>query len=87
MTTQSNTRIFCHLNERDAELVHKLVASHCQALKNWIASAVEGGNAEYAKTLVHELRVHEHLFAKTNVETQRHIDALAAEQRAKEAAK
>ncbi len=56
------------LNSREAELAFKQVASHMQALKNWIASAVEEEQFPKAKRLVVELREYQALFAKLNVD-------------------
>lgn len=55
------------MSDTQANNVHKLVASHCQSLKNWIASAAESGDLPRAQKLVAELRVHEALFAAFNV--------------------
>jgi hypothetical protein len=64
------------LTEAQATLVHTVVSSHCQALKNWMASAVEEGDTDRARRLVKELRQYEELFAKTNVEAHKFIDKL-----------
>jgi hypothetical protein len=62
------------LTEAQAALVHQVVASHCQALKNWTASRVEHGKFDDAQELVKELRKYEQLFALTNVEAHRSLD-------------
>lgn len=61
------------MSDAQANNVHKLVASHCSALKNWIASAVESGDTERAKRMVDELRQHEALFAAFNVSSKYEI--------------
>lgn len=55
------------LTEREAALAFAQVASHTQALKNWMAAAVERGDFDKARELVIELREHEALYAKLNV--------------------
>lgn len=62
------------LTEDQAVLVHTVVSSHCQALKNWTASAVERGEFDRAQGLVKELRHYETLFALTNVVAHKSID-------------
>jgi hypothetical protein len=53
--------------DKQANNVHKVVASHIAALKNYIASAAEDGKLERAKRYVAELREYEALFAAFNV--------------------
>lgn len=55
------------MSDQQACNVHKVVASHISALKNWIASRVESGDTDGAKKLVGELREYEALFAAFNV--------------------
>lgn len=55
------------MSDKQATNVHKLVASHIAALKNYIASAVEDGKLERAKRHVAELREYEALFAAFNI--------------------
>ena len=66
------------MTEAKAALVHKLVDEHCQALKNWIASAVEQGELVRAGNLVRELREYQELYAAFNMpakhEIARHSD-------------
>ena len=66
------------LNEHQAELVHTLISTHCATLKNWTATAVENNDLTLAQKLVKELREYERLFALTNVEAHRFIDAHAS---------
>lgn len=61
------------MTERKAELVHKVVGSHMQALKNWACGAVESGDIEYAQKLVAELREYESLYAAFNMTAKREI--------------
>lgn len=63
------------LSAAEAALAFKQVSSHCEALKNWATSAVEGGKFEYAEKLVKELREYQRLYAKLNVESHKMIDA------------
>lgn len=50
-----------------AVLVHKIIDERTQALKNWIASAIECDQPGRAKTLVAELREYEKLYAAFNL--------------------
>lgn len=52
-----------------AVLIHQVVDSHTQTLKNWIASAVESGDIERANHLVAELREYQTLFAAFNLKS------------------
>jgi hypothetical protein len=56
------------MNEDRAMLVHRVIADHTQAMKNWIASAVEHDDFERAKALAAELREYQALFAAFNME-------------------
>ena len=62
------------LTQEEAELTHMVVAAHCEALKNHVATAVETGKIRYAEDLVYELRRYQTIFAKTNVEAHIQID-------------
>lgn len=53
----------------ETAMLHELVSSHCKALHNWLASAVEAGNMDKAKLLLRELRAHEKLYGRTNVQS------------------
>ena len=55
------------MTEEKADMVHKLVSSHIQALQNWTASAVERGDLIGAQELVRQQRDHETLFAAFNM--------------------
>lgn len=55
------------MSEGKARLVHQVVDSHMQALKNWMASAVEAGDLERAQKLIAELREYEALYAAFNM--------------------
>lgn len=70
MTTEAHTFT---MTERQAELVHSVIASHTQALKNWTASAVERRDMGRAVELVKELREYEALFAAFNMQAKRDI--------------
>jgi len=72
------------LTEAEAQMAFTQVSAHCEALKNWIATAVEGGRTDYAKELVTELRQYQSLYAKLNTKVHDHIAQLAAEHRARE---
>lgn len=71
-----NTIVSCSFTSQELEAFKLLTADHIAAYKNWIASAVECGDAEYgytgtsgieyAKKLVPQLRFHEELFSKLN---------------------
>jgi hypothetical protein len=63
------------VSEKEAAQLFALVSSHNAALKNWIVSAVERGDLEHAKGLTRELRSHQDLYAKLNVEAHKVIDA------------
>jgi hypothetical protein len=65
------------LTQREAELAFAQIASHSQALKNWMASAVERGDFDKARELVIQLREHEALYAKLNVSAHKLIDQAA----------
>jgi hypothetical protein len=56
----------CKINKRESELLFQQVASHCQALKNWLATAVESEEFERATRLVIELREYQSLYSKLN---------------------
>lgn len=62
-----------NMSEAQARNVHKVISSHCQALKNWTASAVEDGKLEYAQKLVKELREYQALFAAFNMDAKHEI--------------
>lgn len=62
-----------HMSAEQAGRVHQVVASHCEALKNWTATAVEGGKLEYAQELVTELRHYQRLFAAFNMSAKEFI--------------
>lgn len=53
--------------ESQVAAIHRLAASHCEALKNWMASAVEAGDLPRAQSLAKELRQHQAIFAATNL--------------------
>ena len=55
------------MSDTQATNVHKLVASHIAALKNYIASAVEEDKLDRAKKYTAELREYEALFAAFNI--------------------
>jgi len=55
------------MSEEQARNVHKVVDSHSQALKNWIASAVESEDYERAHRMVDELRQYQALYAAFNL--------------------
>lgn len=61
------------MTERKAELIHKIVDSHSQALKNWIVGHVENGDLVSAQELAHELREYHSLFAAFNMQAKREI--------------
>jgi len=63
------------LTEVEAQMAFEQVSSHCQALKNWLVSAVERHDFEDAMVLATKLRQHEKLYAKLNVEAHKIIDA------------
>lgn len=56
------------MSEDQARNVHKVVDGQCQALKNWIVSAVESEDYERAHSLTEELRAFQALFAAFNVD-------------------
>ena len=62
------------LTAAEASLAFAQVSDHCSAIKNWMASAVEAGDFEYASKLVVQLRDHQKLYAKLNVEAHKIID-------------
>lgn len=70
------------LTERQAALAFQQIDSHCKALHNWIASAVEKGDMERATMLVKQLREHQELYAVLNVEAHKFIDGFKAEAQA-----
>lgn len=79
--TASTVHTFTMTEER-AELIHQLANSHCQALKNWIVSAIEQGSDESlgrARDMVAELRDHEAIFAGFNMEAKREVAKLKKE--------
>lgn len=61
------------MSEEQARAIHKLVASHNSALKNWTATAVENGDLARAQELVKELRAHQALFAAFNMDAKHEI--------------
>lgn len=61
------------MSEADAQNIHVVVRSHCEALKNHIASNVESGNNDRALKLVKELRDYQRLFAAFNIEAKKEI--------------
>jgi hypothetical protein len=61
------------MTEEKAELVFKMADSQQQSYKNWIASAVERGEFDYAKKLVGELRQHQRIYAAFNMDAKRTI--------------
>lgn len=63
------------LNEEEAMLAFRQVASHCETLKNWIVTAVEHDDGDRARQMAVDLRIHQRLFAKLNVEAHRTIDS------------
>lgn len=65
------------LTEAEALLAFAQVRDHCEALKNWIASAVEQMDTAKAVNLVRELRDHQRLFARLNVPVHREQRALS----------
>ena len=67
------TRHNFNMTENQAMMIHNLVASHCKALKNWIATAVERNENDRAKDMVTELREHEALFAAFNMPAKHEI--------------
>lgn len=70
------------MTEERAAMIHTLAADHCQALKNWIVSAVEQGSDESigrARDMVAELRDHEAIFAGFNIEAKRQVAKLKNE--------
>lgn len=71
------------LTPAEARLAFAQVAHHCASLKNWIASAVERGDLPAAQKMVAELRTHQQLYAKLNVEAHELIDAAGAEAEAR----
>jgi hypothetical protein len=56
------------MTESKAELVHAVVSSHMEALKNWIVGAVESGNLPYAQELATQLRDYQTLYAAFNID-------------------
>lgn len=42
--------------------IRELIESHCTAYKNWIVSAVEGSQWDYAAKLARELREYQAMF-------------------------
>lgn len=61
------------MSEKQAKLVHQVVASHMAALKNWIVSAVERGDLAKAQILAQELREFGNLFAAFNMDAKYQI--------------
>src|SRR4051812_48581198 len=61
-------RFTLEMSERQARNLHRIVDSHCQSLKNWIASAVEHGKYADARRMAAELREFRALFAATNID-------------------
>lgn len=65
--TMTNEKLATYrLNRDQSAKVHQQISSHCEALKNWMASAVEAGEQDRAKELVRELRQYQDLFAMFN---------------------
>lgn len=62
------TNFTLSMPEPQARNLHRVVASHMQALKNWAASRVESGDLAGAQALVAELREFEELYAATNID-------------------
>ncbi len=54
------------LTENEIKMCFQQVDSHCKALKNWIATAVESDEVDQAKKLVKELREYQVLYSKLN---------------------
>lgn len=65
MELNTMTKTFTVTDEQQMQLFN-LVKSHNQAIKNWLASAVERDDLVDAKNLVTQLRQHERLFAMLN---------------------
>lgn len=61
------------MSEAQARNLHKVVDSHCQSLKNWIASRVEDGDLERAQELTRELRQYQALYAAFNMDAKHEI--------------
>jgi hypothetical protein len=54
------------LNNSEATMLLGQVKSHCIALNNWIATAVESDDIGRAKELIKELREYQALYSKLN---------------------
>lgn len=65
-TATTDTGATFSLGHDEADRIFALIESHTASLKNWIASAIEAGNVEYAQKLVKELRQHQELYATFN---------------------
>ena len=61
------------MSEKQARNVHSVVNSHCQALKNWIVTAVENDQHDRAKELTRELRQYQALYAAFNMTAKHEI--------------
>lgn len=61
------------MSETQARNIHNMARSHTQALKNWMATAVEAGNLDRAQELCRELRQHEEIFAAFNMQAKHEI--------------
>jgi|KBSSwiStaDraftv2_1062776.scaffolds.fasta_scaffold3057117_1 hypothetical protein len=55
-----------NLNNSEAAMLFGQVKSHCSALKNWIATAVENDDIGRARELIKELREYQSLYSKLN---------------------
>lgn len=51
-----------HITKDQNKKVRSLLESHCAALKNWMASAVESDDLPRAKGLLADLRAHEKMY-------------------------
>lgn len=61
------------MSEAQARNVHAVVHSQCQALKNWIVTAVENDQPERAKEYARELRQYQALYAAFNMTAKHEI--------------
>lgn len=61
------------MSEAQARNVHAVVHSQCQALKNWIVTAVENDQPERAKEYTRELRQYQALYAAFNMTAKHEI--------------
>lgn len=55
------------MTEAQARLIHDMAREQCEALKNWIVSAVEQGELQRAQLLSRQLRDHQVIFAGFNM--------------------